>query len=318
MTVWRHDDPRDLTRDLTRDDTGTRTTPGTTPGTTEGLRTGLVLGGGGVTGIAWELGMLKGLRDHGVDLCGADVVIGTSAGSVVGAQVTSSVDLDQLYARQLRPADGEVAADFGPRLLLRLAALALRPGSRPDRRRRIGRAALDAHPEPPAERLRVISGRLRTPKGDRIDWPEHRDLRITAVDTDSGELRVFDRSSGVDLVHAVAASCAVPLVWPPVGIDGRTYVDGGVRSGTNADLAHGCDVVLVLAPTTRSTSRHHSLARQLARTGARRTAVLSPDAAALAAIGKNPLDPRRRQGSATAGLAQAEQVAAEVAQGWPR
>ena len=65
--------------------------------------TGLVLGGGGVTGIAWELGILKGLRDHGVDLTTADTVIGTSAGSVVGAQITSVVDLDDLFEEQTRP-----------------------------------------------------------------------------------------------------------------------------------------------------------------------------------------------------------------------
>ena len=276
-----------------------------------------MLGGGGITGIAWELGMLKGLRDHGVDVTGADVVIGTSAGSVVGAQVTSGVDLDALFAAQKRPPDGELAADLSPQVLLRLASLLLRPGSRATKRARVGRAALDAHPEPPTERLRVIGRRLSTPQGDTMDWPASRDLRVTAVDTDSGELEVFDHDSDVDLVHAVAASCAVPLVWPPVGIQGRTYVDGGVRSVANADLAEGCDVVLVLAPTGRSMSRHHALARQLERTGARRTAVLSPDDAARVAIGRNPLDPARRSGSAVAGLAQGEKVAAEVAQGWP-
>lgn len=277
--------------------------------------TALVLGGGGVTGIAWEIGLLKGLRDHGTDLTGADSVIGTSAGSVVGAQVTSTIDLDDLYAEQTRPPDAEVGANFGALTLLRLLALMALPASSVDRRRRIGRAARKAHPEPATERLRVIGARLRTPQGDTLDWPD-RDLRITAVDADSGELRVFDRSSGVDLVHAVAASCAVPLVWPAVEIGGRHYIDGGARSSANADLVEDCDVVMVIAPLPRSVSRHHALPKQLARTGATRTAVVSPDADSLKAIGKNVLDPAQRVGAAKAGRAQAEQVAVEVAHGW--
>src|SRR5215469_4898613 len=61
----------------------------------------LVLGAGGVTGIAWETGLLKGLRDAGLDLTGADLVVGTSAGSVVAAQITTGVPLDELYGRQV-------------------------------------------------------------------------------------------------------------------------------------------------------------------------------------------------------------------------
>jgi NTE family protein len=277
--------------------------------------TGLVLGGGGVTGIAWEIGLLKGLRDRGTDLTGADTVIGTSAGSVVGAQITGGIDLDDLYAEQTTPAHAEIGASFGGLTMLHLVALMAFPGRPMVRRRRIGRAARRAHPEPATERLRVIGSRLRTPQGEVLDWSD-RDLRITAVDADSGELRVFDRTSGVDLVTAVAASCAVPLVWPAVGIDGRHYVDGGARSSANADLAKGRDVVLVVAPLPRSVSRYHGLSSQLARTGARRTGVITPDADALKAIGKNVLDPAMRVGAAKAGYAQAEQVAVEAAQGW--
>ncbi|MGI9156681.1 MAG: patatin-like phospholipase family protein [Marmoricola sp.] len=279
------------------------------------MTTGLVLGGGGVTGIAWEIGLLKGLRDLGTDLTSADTVIGTSAGSVVGAQVTSRIDLDDLYAEQTSPADAEIGADFGAMTMLKLVALMLLPANPIQRRRRIGRAARAAHPEPATERLRVIGGRLRTPQGDTLSWPDH-DLRITAVDADSGRLRVFDRTSGVDLLHAVAASCAVPLVWPAVEIEGRHHVDGGIRSPANADLVKGCKVVLVIAPLPRSVSRYHGLSKQLARTGATRTAVISPDADALKAIGKNVLDPAMRVGAAKAGYAQAQQIAAEVARGW--
>ena len=280
-------------------------------------RTGLVLGGGGVTGVAWELGVLKGLRDHGVDLTTADTVIGTSAGSVVGAQITSVVDLDDLYAEQTTPAHAEIGADFGAGTMLKLVALMVLPASGGrGRRARIGRAARKAHPGPATERLRVISTRLVTPDGDPLAWPS-RDLRITAVDAESGSFRVFDRTGDVDLLHAVAASCAVPLVWPPVEIGDRHYVDGGMRSAANADLATGCDVVVAIAPLTRSLSRFHALPQQLSRTGAKRTATITPDAESLEAIGKNVLDPSKRVGAAHAGQAQGARLAVELAEGWP-
>lgn len=279
-------------------------------------RTGLVLGGGGITGIAWEIGLLKGLRDQGLDLSGADLVVGTSAGSVVGAQVTSGVDLDDLYAEQTRPADAELGADYGPRQMLGLAVLLMLPASGRGRRRRLGRAAKRAHPGPATDRLRVIRSRLRTGTGEPMTWPE-RDLRITAVDADSGSFTVFDRAGGVDLVDAVAASCAVPLVWPPVEIDGRHYIDGGMRSAANADLATGCDAVVTIAPLTRALSRHHALSAQLERTGAPSTALVSPDRDALRAIGRNVLDPSRREAAAEAGLVQSATVVDRVAAAWP-
>ncbi len=278
--------------------------------------TGLVLGGGGVTGIAWELGILKGLRDHGVDLTAADTVIGTSAGSVVGAQITSVVDLDDLYEEQTRPAHAEIGADFGAGTMLKLVALMMLPASGRGRRARLGRAARRAHPGPATERLRVIGSRLVTPDGDPLAWPS-RDLRITAVDADSGSFRVFDGTDDVDLLHAVAASCAVPLVWPPVEIGDRHYVDGGMRSAANADLATGCDVVVAIAPLPRSLTRYHALPQQLARTGARRTATITPDAESLEAIGRNVLDPSKRVGAAVAGMAQGARLAGELGEGWP-
>ena len=137
----------------------------------------------------------------------------------------------------------------------------------------------------------MFETRLRREDGSLVEWPE-RDLKITAVDADSGSFRVFDRTGDVDLVHAVAASCAVPLVWPAVEIGGRHYVDGGMRSAANADLATGCDVVLAVVPLWRALSRHHAVPEQLRRTGARRTAWINPDRESLTAIGRDVLDPR--------------------------
>jgi NTE family protein len=137
------------------------------------------------------------------------------------------------------------------------------------------------------------------------------------VDATTGEARVFDRHSGVDLVHAVAASCAVPMVWPPVPIDGVPHVDGGVRSPANADLAAGADRVVVLAPLLQAATRSGTVKVQLARLGPRvRSGVLSPDAGARAAIGRNVLDPARRADAARAGVRQGVEVADRVRAVW--
>ncbi|WP_448620862.1 patatin-like phospholipase family protein [Geodermatophilus sp. URMC 65] len=274
----------------------------------------LVLGGGGITGIAWEIGVLTGLAEAGVDLTGADLVVGTSAGSVVGAQLTSGADLEALFARQLEPPTGEQAARMTRSALLRYGLAALR--SRRDDvgfRRRIGALALAAEraglTPTEQERLDVIGSRLVS-----REWPD-RDLRITAVDAESGEFRVLDRTSGVPLLQAVAASCAVPGVYPPVTIDGRRYVDGGMRSAANADLAEGYDRVVVLAPIPRGLGPMASVDAQVTGMVAR-VAVVSPDEASRRAIGRNVLDPAARAGSARAGRAQAAGVAAEVTEVW--
>ena len=146
------------------------------------------------------------------------------------------------------------------------------------------------------------------------EWPD-RTLRVTAVDVATGEFRTFDRDAGVPLVRAVAASCAVPGVWPPVTIDGRRYMDGGIRSGANADLAAGYDRVVVLAPLPRGFGT--GAARQVeALRAAARVELVSPDADALKAFGRNVLDPARRADAARAGLAQAASVVERVRSVW--
>jgi NTE family protein len=271
----------------------------------------LVLGGGGVTGIAWETGLLAGLADAGIDLTSADLVVGTSAGSVVGAQVLSGVTLEELYAKQLEDATGKIAARMSAGAILRFVIYSLWPGGENRGRARLGRAASTAHTVSESERRAVIAKLLPKP-----DWPT-RTLKITAVDAETGEARVFDRDSGVPLLDAVAASCAVPLVWPPITIDGRRYIDGGVRSITNADLATGCDRVVVLAPGTIAFRRSGRISSQLASLGANvRSIVVSPDSQARKAIGNNTFDPARRAVSARAGDAQAAAVADSVREVW--
>jgi NTE family protein len=274
-------------------------------------RRALVLGGGGVTGIAWEIGLLAGLAESGSDLTAADVVVGTSAGSAVGAQVLSGITLEDLYAQQLKDATGEISAKVGVGAMFQFVVNSLWPGDERIGRARLGRASMKARTVPESERRAVIEQRL-----PNRSWPDRR-LLITAVDAETGEFRVFDRDSGVPLADAVAASCAVPLVWPPMTINGHRYIDGGVRSAANADLASGCDRVVVLAPLAIALRPSGRIGRQLASIGAGiRSVVVSPDAQARKAIGRNTLDPAHRAGSARAGRAQASGVAAAIAAVW--
>jgi NTE family protein len=273
----------------------------------------LVLSGGGVTGIAWELGMIAGLRDAGVDLGSADVVIGTSAGSVVGAQITSGASLEELYERQIAPPDGEIASSLSRSTMLTLVGSVVMARDVLAARRRIGRMALAANTVPEEQRIKVIRSRL-----PRHEWPGDRRLLVTAVDTATGELGVFGRDGGVALVDAVAASCAVPGVWPPVTIAGRRWMDGGIRSMANADLAHGYRRVVVLAPLRMNTALMPGPQQQAAqlRSKGADVVVVQPDASTREAFGRNPLDPAYRAPSARAGRLQAGSVATQVRAVW--
>ena len=156
-------------------------------------RTALVLGGGGITGIAWEIGLLAGLADAGVDLAGADLVVGTSAGSVVGAQLATGEDLEEMYGRQLAARDRREGRRLNRATLAQFGWAMLRSRGRDvEFRRRIGALALAAEKAgltpSEQERLDVIGARL----GGK-EWPE-RALTITAVDAETGEFTPFDRT----------------------------------------------------------------------------------------------------------------------------
>ncbi|MBE1490824.1 patatin-like phospholipase family protein [Plantactinospora soyae] len=269
----------------------------------------LVLGGGGVTGVAWEIGLLHGLTQCGVDLSVADTVIGTSAGASVAAQLTGGTSLADVYAAQTDNGSGELPARIGLGVLLRFLVAAAWPGDRRHGRAWLGRAALSAKTVSEAERRAVIERRVP----DRR-WPD-RQLLLTAVDTQTGADIVFHADSGVPLIDAVAASCAVPLIWPPVTINGRRYMDGGVRSVANVDLAAGHSRVVVIAPTTAALRRADRPQIQAAALGVPNI-VVTPDAAARDAIGDNMLDPARRPAAARAGRDQAASIADQIREVW--
>jgi NTE family protein len=182
---------------------------------------GLVLGGGGPLGIGWEAGLLAGLAEAGVMFRDADLVVGTSASSVVGAQLTSNRTLADVV-----PPMSEAwpwlsnDATAGP---LDLAEM-LAQGSR---------AAVSE--EEFVASFGFLSG---------AQWAES--FRCTSFGMDSGQFAIWDRASGVELQRAVASSCSVPGISPPVTLAGAPYIDGGARDMLNADLAIGHDIVVVL------------------------------------------------------------------------
>jgi NTE family protein len=278
-------------------------------------RLGLVLAGGGLAGIAWETGILRGIADEAPAaaqaLLGADLLVGTSAGSTVSAQIGSGVGIDELYARQTAETSREIdsGVDVDDITALFVEAMTVPGSTVPDKLRRIGAIALAAHTVPAPVRREVIAHRLPSHQ-----WPE-RALRITAIDIDTGELAVFDGQSGVDLVDAVAASCAVPGAWPPVTIGDRRLMDGGVASMANIPVAHDCDAIVALVPWAPDTPNPFGSgpeAEIAAFPGA--TLALYADEGAVAAFGPNPLDPRCRIPSAIAGRAQGRLVAGAVAE----
>lgn len=269
----------------------------------------LVLGGGGVSGIAWELGVLFGLQRSGALSKDIDLIIGTSAGAVVAAQVMSSVPLPTLYERQLEPASQskEMVVPFDSKALARAMAAARRLHKDPTEARAVlGAFALAADTIPEMDRMEIIESRL-----PEKQWPS-RPLLIPAVDAASGEAVIFDKASGVTLAQAVAASCAVPGVWPPVTIGRSRFIDGGVRSNANADLAAGLDRVLIVTPSASGVGAA-GLKRQVAALKeSSLVTVITADQASVAAMGDNWLDPKFRSASAKAGLAIGDSDAALV------
>jgi NTE family protein len=173
---------------------------------------------------------------------------------------------------------------------------------------RIGAVALAAATVAEPVRRDVIAHRLPA-----HEWPE-RVLRVTAIDTATGELVVLDRHSSVGLVDAVAASCAVPGAWPPVTIGARRFMDGGVGSTVNMDAAGDCASVVVLVPSGESSPSPFGsgAAAEVAAFPGETLAVFADDAA-LVAFGRNPLDPACRIPSARAGREQGRREAARVA-----
>lgn len=280
----------------------------------DGVKLGLVLAGGGVAGIAWETGFLLGVQDKSPDaaaaLLTADVLIGTSAGSTVSAQIAGGATLQELFDAQTAEATGELDTKIDVEILGQMFVDAIAGSQdRAEQLRALGEAATDADTVEPAVRRAVIEARLR----NRV-WPD-RELRIPAINTRTGELRVFGNADGVDLVDAVGASCAVPGVWPVVTIDGERYMDGGMASGSNVQLAADCDVIVVLSPAADPAPNllGGSLREEIDVMAPKRVLPIFADDAVVEAIGTNSLSPTTRRPAAELGREQGRRTADEIA-----
>jgi NTE family protein len=300
----------------------------------------LVLGGGGAAGQAWEIGIIAGLAEAGLDMTeAADLVVGTSAGATAAAQVRSGIPTAELLASVLSPPVQPAGQnrERPPSLPMatvfeRMRAVGAAATSAADLRRAMGAFGLESDSilGPGAgQRRAVVAARLPRP-----EWPD-RPMIVVAVDAHTGELAAFDRDSGVDLVDAVTASTALPGLVPTVSINGTRYIDGGVRSPDNADLAAGYANVVVLSPLggrsqtppergadpagqfeglRRPPEWGVDLAGQVEalRKQGSRVEVITPDADSRAAMGTNQMDPATRIPAARAGFAQGKQEAARV------
>ncbi|WP_027501259.1 patatin-like phospholipase family protein [Rhodococcus sp. UNC363MFTsu5.1] len=257
------------------------------------MQRALILGPGGVVGTAWLAGLAVGLRGAGVDLTEADVIIGTSAGAIVGAMLATGQDPDRLATRTR---SGNGAAD--PRRLAEVLATLNDPAlEQGEKLHRVGRIALTA--DVPSEQTHLDrTATLITAR----DWPEQR-LLITAVDTESGEPAVWDRHGDASLLQAVAASYAVPGLYPPITINGRRYMDGAFRAGSDADLVADADTVVVLEPLGHLYPSGAPLS-------------IAPDRAALDAFGPNLHDMSAWETAFEAGLRQAAPAADRIGGPW--
>ena len=288
----------------------------------------LVLGGGGSTGNAWLIGVIAGLFEAGLDVTRAELTIGTAAGSTAAAQIAGAGPAELLAAilaevpRQgTRPApspDARVPLKPVTDHLERTNRLIVAAQDAADMRRRMGAAALGM------ESASDVSGqaRWRATVAARLpgqSWPEQRVL-ITAVDAHTGEPVVFDRTSGVSLVDAVAASCASGFAY---GIGDNRYIDGGYRrSSENADLAAGCGRVLVLSPfggrarTPKEWGLH--LAAQVGelRAGGSKVETVFPAGDAEHLFGAKAMDPSLRPAAARAGNNQGRSLAERLSEFW--
>lgn len=299
-----------------------------TPNTSERA---LVLHGGGSAGNAWEIGVVAGLFDAGLDVTEADLIIGTSAGATVAAQITSAIRSSELLANILAtappPRTGSVGSDRGRAPLSpsadhmdRTSAIIATAESPVDMRRKMGAAALERDAalddSGQAQWRATVAARLPNQL-----WPLQ-PMFITAVDARTGEPIVFDRHSGVDLVDAVAASTSNGFGVPPYRIGDSQYIDGGYRRNENADLAAGCERVLVLSPFGGRSRHPLEWGMQLAtqvdelRADGSRVETIFPDADSLDAFGANMMDPSTRPPAARAGYNQGKANAEQLIKFW--
>jgi NTE family protein len=271
----------------------------------------LVLSGGGNAGGAWMAGMVGALREQGVDLGDADLIIGTSAGARVGAQLAtgSLSQVVEMYRRSGMPAV-QVYATLPQFVAASMRIIAEAPDGFEAARRIANLGPLGDRLASGADRRRTVAAQLPVP-----EWPGQA-LAITAVDAESGRRAVFDAGSGVGLVDAVTASGALPGIYPLFTIGGRRHADGGVHSLYNADLAGGHDVVVVLSPLPLNDYSRAMLDADVTALGGATVHVITADEQSVAAIGPDAASARTALAALDAGAAQAGREVAALQAVW--
>ncbi|HXQ17842.1 MAG TPA: patatin-like phospholipase family protein [Caulobacteraceae bacterium] len=289
----------------------------------------LVLGGGGPVGIAWEAGVLAGLAEGGIVAADADFIVGTSAGSVIGALVAIGREpgsiAEPIIAETDRPREvpSQVAENRpgGPNMMILFQKMQeAASGERdPDQvRREIGAFALEAQTVEEEQFIGGLSRQLAQVADDA--WPGR--FACTAVDCETGAFVVWDAEANVPISRAVASSCAVPGVFPPITLKGRKYMDGGMRSATNADLAKAHARTLVVALRFGAGEIAERMMRPLEREMAAirdaggEVELIVPDEASVQAFGANLMNPRHRPASASAGREQGRRLAGDLKRFW--
>jgi NTE family protein len=285
----------------------------------------VVLGGGGPVGIAWELGLAAGLERAGVRLRDADLFVGTSAGSAVGAQLASGNAPDDIIAQYASLDDAshpsQKPVDFAA-LLQQFMQLFTSTEPPEKVRADLGAFALATDTISEDEWLDTFR---RMPGMTADLWPGRRFV-CTAVDAATGAFVAWDGAAGVALDRAVASSCAVPGIYPPVTINGRRYVDGGIRSSTNADVARGYDIVLIVSVAMPGINAVPAIAEAMRRQiegeitvlreGGSRVELIESDEASLQSFGLNLMDFTRREQVVEAGRRQGLAEAARLREFW--
>jgi NTE family protein len=272
-------------------------------------RTALVLSGGALLGVGWELGVLRGMQDGGVDIGGFAKVIGTSAGAMVGAIAASGAPLEAVAPNVERDRQfSAIVQQMNPDTIGPLFG-ALMSGGEPDQARRAQFGALALQTQIP-EDVYIEVARQYLPA---MPWPQP--LIITAVDVDDGAFVSWGVAADVSLVRAAAASSAVPGIFPPITIAGRRYMDGAMRSPTSADLATNSDFVLIVAAPSRSEQSDGQIEAETAdiRAAGGEIVEIRPDAESGEAFGPDAMDSRRQPLVFAAGLRQGRAAAGDVA-----
>jgi NTE family protein len=286
----------------------------------------LVLSGGGHVGIGWEVGVLAGLAQAGADACQADFILGTSAGAVVGAQIADGTDPAELAAvlrREDRGPSGAVPDLSGFFAKILQASTGARPAT--EIYAEMGADALKAKTMSEETCIAMVGQMFGVASNDA--WPQ-RDFACTAFNAENGEFQVWNRDSGVGLARAVASSCVMPGVFPPITLGGGRYFEGGLQSRTSAHLAAGYERVLIIAlrvseaasALNHQVSAHYTAQTEIEvetlRSGGAMTLMITPDALSLAAFGPNLMDASRRAGAVDEGVRQGRGQARLVAEFW--